>query len=74
MFDPYNYTITIRKGNFGGEICFNATILEFPDVAEYGDSFEEVYLLAVDTIKTTKEIFDEIGRKMPIPNNNIEVK
>jgi len=67
MFDASNYTITIRKGCFDGEICFEAHVAELPDVAEYADSYEEAYTLAIDTIEVTAELFVEQGRTMPEP-------
>jgi predicted HicB family RNase H-like nuclease len=67
MIDASKYTITIRKGDFDGEECFEARIAELPDVAEYADSYEEAYALAIDTIETTAEIFAEKGKVMPSP-------
>jgi len=67
MINPAEYTINIRQGNFEGEACFEARIKELPDVAEYGDSVEEAYQLALDTIETTAEIFAQKGRSMPEP-------
>lgn len=67
MFDANRYTITVRKGEFDGETCFEATVRELPDVAEYGDTAEEAYALAVDTIETTHEALADQGRRMPVP-------
>jgi predicted HicB family RNase H-like nuclease len=67
MIDASKYTITVRKGLFDGEECFEARIAELPDVAEYADSFAEAYNLAIDTIETTDEIFAERGKTMPPP-------
>ncbi|MES1941414.1 hypothetical protein T5B8_14310 [Salinisphaera sp. T5B8] len=68
MFDAALYTINVRKGEFDGEICFEATVRELPDVAEYGDSYDEAYELALDTINTTYEALSEHGRRMPEPD------
>lgn len=65
MIDASNYNITVRKGWFDGEQCFEARVAELPDVAEYADSFEEAYALAIDTIATTAEIFADQGKSMP---------
>src|SRR5690554_4841807 len=65
--DATKYNITVRKGMFSGEECYEARVLELPDVAEYADSFEEAYALAVDTIETTADIFAEKGKAMPVP-------
>lgn len=67
MIDAKNYNITVRKGMFDGELCFEARVAELPDIAEYADSFEEAYALAIDTIEITAEIFLEQGRTMPTP-------
>ncbi|PPK73898.1 putative HicB family RNase H-like nuclease [Methylobacter tundripaludum] len=67
MFDPSNYTITVRKDRFDGEDCFEARVAELPDVAEYADSFMEAYELAIDTIEVTEKIFSAQGKKMPKP-------
>lgn len=65
--DAMQYNITVRKGIFDGETCFEARVAELPDVAEYGDTYEEAYELALDSIETTAEIFSEKGKKMPAP-------
>lgn len=65
--DATKYNITVRKGIFSGEECYEARVLELPDVAEYADSFEDAYALAIDTLETTAEIFAEKGKAMPVP-------
>tara|TARA_B100000809_G_scaffold157716_1_gene155002 strand:- start:149 stop:325 length:177 start_codon:yes stop_codon:yes gene_type:complete len=45
-FDASLYNISVRKGNFDGDITFEATVKELPDVAEYAATHEEAYLLA----------------------------
>ena len=67
MIDAQTYTIIVRKGYFDNEECFEARVAELPDVAEYADSFEEAYLLAIDTIEVTAELFAEKGWLMPLP-------
>jgi predicted HicB family RNase H-like nuclease len=67
MIDASNYNITVRKGWFDGELCFEARVAELPDVAEYADSFEEAYALAIDTLEVTAEIFANQGKQMPAP-------
>lgn len=65
--DAMQYNITVRKGIFDGETCFEARVAELPDVAEYGDTHEEAYELALDSIETTAEIFAEKGKQIPAP-------
>lgn len=67
MIDPYAYSISVRRGEFDGEICFEARIAELPHVAEYADSYDEAYQLAIDTIETTADMLAEQGRQMPAP-------
>ncbi|RZD20504.1 toxin-antitoxin system HicB family antitoxin [Pseudoalteromonas sp. MEBiC 03485] len=67
MFDASLYNITVRKGNFDGEVFFEAKVKELPDVAEYAETYEEAYLLALDTIETTAEALAEEGKVMPAP-------
>lgn len=61
------YSITIRSVVVDGMNLFQAAIKELPDIAEYGETYAEAYELAVDSIKTTAEIFAEEGRAMPAP-------
>ncbi len=63
--DPHAYNITIRRATFEGEVLFEARVKELPDLAEYGESFDEAYELAVDAIETAAEAFAEKGRDFP---------
>jgi len=63
MIDAKSYSISVQFGNFDGETCYEARVKEFPEIAEYSDSFEEAYLLAVDSI----EIISEHNRERHIP-------
>jgi predicted HicB family RNase H-like nuclease len=72
MIDPHAYNITVRRGDFEGEMCFEARVKELPDLAEYGDTFEEAYQLAIDAIETTAEIFAEKGKSMPVPQDVVD--
>jgi predicted HicB family RNase H-like nuclease len=67
MIDASNYNITVRKGWFDGEHCYEARVAELPDVAEYADSVEEAYALAIDTIEVTAEMLAAQGKAMPAP-------
>lgn len=63
--DPHVYNITIRRDTFEGEVLFEARVKELPDVAEYGETYDEAYSLALDTIETAAEAFLEQGRAFP---------
>ena len=65
--DPHAYNITVRRREFEGELYFEARVKELPDLAEYGDTFEEAYALAIDAIETTAKVFAEKGKPMPVP-------
>ncbi len=67
MFDPHHYTVTIRQAEFDGETLYEARVRELPDVAEYADTHEEAYALALDAINATAEALAEQGRQMPEP-------
>jgi len=67
MKDPRYYNINVRLGDFEGETCFEARVKELPDLIEYGDTYEEAYELALDSIETTSVIFAEKNKAMPIP-------
>ncbi len=68
MINAHAYNITIRFGNFEGEDCFEARVKELPDIAEYADTYDEAYLLAIDAINTTALIYGEKNREMPQPH------
>lgn len=68
MANPRDYNITVRRGVFDGEVLFEARVRELPDVAEYAESGDEAYVLAIDTIETTALLFAESERSMPMPH------
>lgn len=59
------YSIVIKY--VPDDCCFEAKVLELPDVAEYADTYQEAYDLAVDTIETTADIMAKKGKTMPAP-------
>ncbi|QKK02911.1 MAG: toxin-antitoxin system HicB family antitoxin [Pseudomonadota bacterium] len=65
--NAHSYNITIRQIEVDGQELFEARVRELPDVLDFGDTWEEAYELAVDTIQTTAEIMTERGRSMPEP-------
>jgi len=65
--DPHAYTISIQRVEIDGELYYEATVLELPDVADYGETYEEAYELAIDTIINTASALEEAGRKIPPP-------
>jgi len=67
-FDPHDYTITIQRVVEDGEQLFKATVKELPHVAEYGDSYDEVYELAIDAIHVLRELASDVGHQFPEPS------
>lgn len=65
--DAHAYNITVRRGEYEGEMLFEARVKELPDLVEYGESFDEAYELAVDAVETTARALAEAGRDMPPP-------
>lgn len=65
--DPHAYTISVRRDTFDGELLFEALVKELPDASDYGETFEEAYDLAIDTIETTAAAYAEQGRAFPPP-------
>jgi predicted RNase H-like HicB family nuclease len=59
------YKITIRQIESDGATLYEARIRELPNAVDYGETREEAYGLAVDTIETTAQVFAEQGRQMP---------
>jgi predicted HicB family RNase H-like nuclease len=51
MFDPYAYSVVVRRAVVDGDALFEATVRELPDVRGYGTSFEEAYREAIDAIE-----------------------
>lgn len=67
MIDPHSYGIEVRRRNLDGDVMFEARVRELPDIAEYADSYQEAYELAVDAVETTARLLGERGRSMPQP-------
>ena len=63
--NAHTYNISIRQDTFEGEVLFEARVKELPDLAEYGESYEEAYDLAVDAIETAHKAFAQKGRVFP---------
>lgn len=72
MIDPHAYGIEVRRRTIDGEVVFEARVRELPDLAEYADTFEEAYALAVDAVETTAKVLAERGRAMPSPMEPVE--
>lgn len=67
MIDPNAYGIEVRRRTIDGEAIFEARVRELPDLAEYADTADEAYELAIDAVATTAEMLAERGKAMPLP-------
>jgi len=47
------FTIQLKFGCYEGELCWEATTVDYPDLAEYADSHDEAIELIVSAIETT---------------------
>jgi predicted HicB family RNase H-like nuclease len=66
-FDPHRYTITIKLVTLEEGEYFEALVGELPDLVEYGETYDQAYSLAVDSITTLNEAALEQGRVFPEP-------
>lgn len=71
--DARRYGIIVRFADFDGEYCYEAKIQELPSIAEYADTFEEAYNLAIDSIESLAEVYSEQGKIFPKPLVGSEV-
>jgi predicted HicB family RNase H-like nuclease len=70
MNDARSYTVSVQFGLYAGEECYEARVVEFPDVREYADSYAEAYDLAIDAIEILAEHLAERG--VPVPPPQVE--
>jgi predicted RNase H-like HicB family nuclease len=66
-FDPHRYTITIKLVTLEEGDYFQAVVAELPDLVEYGESYEQAYSLAVESIADLNAAATEQGRPFPSP-------
>jgi predicted HicB family RNase H-like nuclease len=67
MTDADRYAITLRKVRVDDEDLWRATVRELPDLAEFAQTREEAFDLAVDAIENLKVAAEEAGRSFPEP-------
>lgn len=73
MFNAEEYTISVRKERMDEEIYWVARVEELPDVMEFGETREEAYELALDTITVGQEMCLEDGTAFPAPKTFADV-
>lgn len=67
MIDASNYGIEIRRTTIDGELYFEATVSELPDVRAFGSNFQEAYESAISAITALEQLAREKGRDFPLP-------
>ena len=60
MINAHAYNITVRQIEADTQVLFEARVRELPDVVDFGETWEEAYALAVDSIETIAEIMAQI--------------
>ena len=66
-YNADEYTISVRKEVVDGESYWVARVDELPDVMEFGDSRDEAYDAAIDTIEVGQHMCFEQGTPFPPP-------
>lgn len=66
-FDPTAYAISVQRVTEDGHRLFRATIRELPHVIDYGDTADEAYSLAIESIANLAKMAQEAGRDFPPP-------
>lgn len=67
MNDAERYSITLRRVEIEGENLWRATVRELPDVAEFSETRERAFELALETIEGLKQAATEEGNSFPEP-------
>lgn len=67
MFDPEEYTISVRKECIEGDTFFVGRVAEFPHLAAFEDSPEEARACILDAISTLQAVAEENGEQLPAP-------
>ncbi|MCK7562576.1 toxin-antitoxin system HicB family antitoxin [Citrobacter koseri] len=67
MYNAEEYTISVRKERMDEEIYWVARVEELPDIMEFGETRDEAYDLAIDTINTGQEMCLSEGIHFPAP-------
>lgn len=66
-FNPHRYTITIKLVTLDEGDQFEAVVAELPDLVEYGETYDQAYALAADSIEELYKAAKEQGRDFPAP-------
>ena len=67
--DAHRYNISVRKTEVDGDLMFEATVRELPDVATYGESFGEAYEAAIGVIEDLAAEAAQAHKTFPEPSS-----
>ncbi|MBS6058313.1 MAG: type II toxin-antitoxin system HicB family antitoxin [Pantoea sp.] len=73
-YNAEEYTISVRKEAVDGDYYWVARVEELPDVMEFGDTREDAYAAAIDTIEVGQQMCAEQGTPFPQPKSFDEVE
>lgn len=66
-FDPYTYSITIRKEMVDDESYFVGRVAELPNIIAFEDTYEAARAIVIDAISSFKALADKEGEEFPSP-------
>jgi predicted HicB family RNase H-like nuclease len=72
MSDAERYSITLRRVEVEGEGLWRATVKELPDLAEFADTKERAFELALEAVEGLKKAALDEGRSFPEPADDDE--
>jgi hypothetical protein len=67
-FNPTSYSVIVQHRNVEGHPYFVGTVLEFPDIEAYEDSYIEAYEAVIGIISDLNESARDQGKSLPSPN------
>jgi len=67
IFDPENYSISVKKVHVDGDTFYQGCVRELPDVEIFERSAAETYEAVTEVISTLYEVHVEQGRPFPAP-------
>ncbi len=69
MFDPEEYTISVRKERIDGDLFYVARVGEFPNLAAFEETPEEARAVILDAISALQEVAAEKSEELPAPSS-----
>ena len=70
MIDPHRYDISVRRRDVEGEVLFEASVVELPDVSAYAETYQEAYDLVIASIRDLSTHAEKTGSPFPQPRDD----